>query len=307
MCGVCAGCVRGVCPECVRAEKSFQGLIGARGSGATGGWGVAAGAGLGLESGGAVSGVALQEFVIPGPNVFCGNHVQRTGQARWDVTEAIKTQTVSQHDPETSLLSESRLVEESRRGRTAAFGELVRLYERRLVRVIGRFINDAWQVEDLAQETFLRAYTRLGQFDTSRRFGPWLFRIGVNLTLDHLRKVKRRGRQALFSESPFERTPDPAVEDPRKDLDLKQEVREVLESVPEKYRTVLVLRDLENFSTAEISGILDRKEATIRWRLAEARQRFQKLWHKRLEQDALPSEPGSSRAGSGSSGGGERR
>ena len=65
-----------------------------------------------------------------------------------------------------------------------------------------------------------------------------------------------------------------------------QEVREVLESVPEKYRTVLVLRDLENFSTAEIAGILDRKEATIRWRLAEARQRFQLLWQKRLDQDS---------------------
>ncbi len=205
------------------------------------------------------------------------------------MTEAIHTPTALQPDTETSVLSESRLVEEARRGETAAYGELVRLYERRLVRVIGRFIRDAWQVEDLAQETFLRAYTRLGQFDTSRRFGPWLFRIGVNLTLDHLRKIKRRGRQALFSESPSERTPDPSVEDPRRDLDLKQEVREVLESVPEKYRTVLVLRDLENFSTAEIAGILDRKEATIRWRLAEARQRFQLLWQKRLDQDGRSS------------------
>ena len=226
-----------------------------------------------------------------------GRRVERTRQARQDVSEAIRTQAVTtqgvgESDSETSLLSESRLVEESRRGRTTAYGELVRLYERRLVRVIGRFIADAWQVEDLAQETFLRAYTRLGQFDTSRRFGPWLFRIGVNLTLDHLRKIKRRGRMALFSESPYERSPDPSVEDPRRDLDLKQEVREVLESVPEKYRTVLVLRDLENFSTAEISGILDRKEATIRWRLAEARQRFQKLWQKRLEQSstAAPSQ-----------------
>ncbi len=60
----------------------------------------------------------------------------------------------------------------------------------------------------------------------------------------------------------------------------------MLEDVPEKYRTVLVLRDLENFSTSEIAAILDRKEATIRWRLAEARQRFQKLWLKRLDRDA---------------------
>ena len=240
----------------------------------------------GLESDRAASGMDQPQIVGRTSNSPGGDHVKRTGQVRQTVTEATKTFTVSQHDSDTSLLSESRLVEDSRRGKTAAYGELVRLYERRLVRVIGRFIADAWQVEDLAQETFLRAYTRLGQFDTSRRFGPWLFRIGVNLTLDHLRKIKRRGRMALFSESPYERSPDPSVEDPRRDLDLKQEVREVLESVPEKYRTVLVLRDLENFSTAEISGILDRKEATIRWRLAEARQRFQKLWQKRLEQSS---------------------
>ena len=57
--------------------------------------------------------------------------------------------------------------------------------------------------------------------------------------------------------------------------------------VPEKYRSVLVLRDLENFSTSEIAAIMNRKEATIRWRLAEARDRFQKLWSKRI-QDGEP-------------------
>ena len=80
--------------------------------------------------------------------------------------------------------------------------------------------------------------------------------------------------------------------DPRTDLDLSQEVRAVLKKVPEKYRTVLVLRDLENFSTSEIAAILDRKEATIRWRLAEARSKFQKLWAARQNQDAaVISEP----------------
>jgi RNA polymerase sigma-70 factor (ECF subfamily) len=55
----------------------------------------------------------------------------------------------------------------------------------------------------------------------------------------------------------------------------------VLTQVPEKYRTVLILRDMENFSTSEIAAILNRKEATIRWRLAEARNMFQRLWIKR--------------------------
>ncbi|MGD9854225.1 MAG: RNA polymerase sigma factor [Planctomycetaceae bacterium] len=193
-----------------------------------------------------------------------------------------REQRLTASDLESSArVSDARLVEECRRGDQAAFGELVQRYERRLIRVIQRFIRDPDIAEDLAQETFLRVYERLEQFDASRRFGPWLFRIGVNLTLDHLRRKKRRGWLGLFSEQRQERWPDPGVEDPRQAIDLHQEVRSVVEELPEKYRTVLVLRDLENFSTSEIAAILDRTEATIRWRLAEARNRFQVLWERR--------------------------
>lgn len=180
--------------------------------------------------------------------------------------------------------SDARLVEDARRGDREAFGQLVVRYERRLIRVILRFVQDFELARDLAQETFLRAYERLDQFDPSRRFGPWLFRIGVNLTLDYLRKRKRRGRWALFSEASRDLPPDPGVPDPRERMDLNQEVETVIEQIPEKYRTVLVLRDLENFSTSEIAAILNRKEATIRWRLAEARNRFKQLWLKRMGQ-----------------------
>lgn len=182
-----------------------------------------------------------------------------------------------------SLGNEAQLVEDARRGDQAAFGELVLRYERRVVRVILQFVHDFELAQDLAQETFLRAYQRLEQFDPARRFGPWLFRIGVNLTLDHIRKRKRRGWWSLFTDASADRAPDPATEDPRQRLDLKQEVEAVLERLPQNYRTVLVLRDLENFSTSEIAAILNRKEATIRWRLAEARQRFQQLWIQRRD------------------------
>ncbi len=178
-------------------------------------------------------------------------------------------------------ISETRLVEEARKGKQAAFGQLVRLYERRLLRVLMRFIRDLDLAEDLAQETFLRAYERLDQFDPSRRFGPWLFRIGVNLTLDHHRRRKRRIWGFLFSDSAREESPDPATADPRVEQDLQQEVQWVIDQLPEQFRIVLVLRDLENFSTSEIAAILERTEATIRWRLGEARTRFAEIWEKR--------------------------
>lgn len=185
--------------------------------------------------------------------------------------------------PVPGLGNEARLVEEARRGNQASFGDLVLRYERRVVRVIAQFVRDQDLAQDLAQETFLRAYQRLDQFDPARRFGPWLFRIGVNLTLDYLRRRKRRGWFSLFTDASSERPPDPPTADPRQALDLRQEVEAVLERIPEKYRTVLVLRDLENFSTSEIAAILHRKEATIRWRLSEARQRFEQLWVQRRD------------------------
>lgn len=92
---------------------------------------------------------------------------------------------------ESSGSSDARLVEAGRRGDQAAYGELVLRYEQRLVRVVYRFVHNMETAEDLAQETFLKVYDRLEQFDSSRRFGPWLFRIGVNLTLDYLRRKKR--------------------------------------------------------------------------------------------------------------------
>ncbi|MDA0921174.1 MAG: sigma-70 family RNA polymerase sigma factor [Planctomycetota bacterium] len=186
-------------------------------------------------------------------------------------------------------INDARLVEMTREGGQEAFAELVRRYENRLIRVISRFILDPVMVEDIAQEVFLRAYRRLELFDPSRRFGPWLFQIGVNMTLDHLRKTQRRIKWSLFSQNRNEeqRSIDPATADPRDALDLSQEVRLVLDQIPEKYRTVLVLRDLENFSTSEIAAITNRKEATIRWRLAEARAKFQKLWTARQQRDSI--------------------
>jgi RNA polymerase sigma-70 factor (ECF subfamily) len=183
--------------------------------------------------------------------------------------------------PDEPSLSDARLVDAVRRGDQAAFGELVRRYERRLLGVVRRFISDPDQAEDLTQETFLRVYERIDQFDPSRRFGPWLFQIGVNLTLDSLRRRKRRIWARLFSEGGEDYRPDPATADPRLQEDLSQEVRHVLYRIPEKYRTVLILRDLENFSTSDIAAILKRKETTIRWRLAEARLKFKELWEHR--------------------------
>ena len=85
-------------------------------------------------------------------------------------------------------IGDARLVESSREGDDQAFALLVTRYERKLIRVLARLVRDEELARDLAQETFWKVYCRLDRFDTSRRFGPWLFRVGVNLGLDFLRR-----------------------------------------------------------------------------------------------------------------------
>ncbi|MCA9084951.1 MAG: sigma-70 family RNA polymerase sigma factor [Planctomycetaceae bacterium] len=195
-------------------------------------------------------------------------------------------------DSALAVATDARLVEEARHGDNQSFGRLVQRYERRVLKVIRRFIPDHELAMDLAQDAFLKAFDRLDQFDPSRRFGPWLFRIAVNTTYDHLRRVRRKGRWSLFSEAGEDRVPDPEAPDPRGEIDLSHEVRTVLEDIPEAYRTVLVLRDLEGFSTSEVSAVTERTEATIRWRLAEARRMFRDAWERRqrsIEEEQLGS------------------
>ncbi len=183
-------------------------------------------------------------------------------------------------------LSDAWLVEHARHGDHQAFAVLVRRYERKLIRVLARLVRDPEQARDLAQETFWRVYSRLDRFDTARRFGPWLFRIAVNLGLDWLRSSKSDppaaasiDRNSRDGHTTIE-LPDP---DPRIQAELAQEVQFVLAMMPVSYRTILVLRDLEGFSSSEVAAIVGRREATVRWRLAKARDKFREIWHRRQD------------------------
>lgn len=184
-----------------------------------------------------------------------------------------------------SGLNDAWLVERTRRGDQAAFGVLVRRYERKLIRVMARLVRDPEVARDLAQETFWRVYNRLDRFDTGRRFGPWLFRVGVNLGLDHLRRGRSDPSPGSLDRihgddgAPFD-PPDP---DPRVRAELAQEVQFILAQLPVSYRTILVLRDLEGFSSSEVAAIVGRREATIRWRLSKAREKFRQIWERRQD------------------------
>jgi RNA polymerase sigma-70 factor (ECF subfamily) len=192
-------------------------------------------------------------------------------------SEPVEQEAVEQELP----TSDARLVEEVRRGNTEAFGTLVTRYEKKLHAVIHRMVRDPEQARDLAQEAFLRVYQHIDQFDTSRRFGPWLFRVGVNLSVDWLRRAKPVLRLSQMVRD--ENAAAVADPDPRPRIELSQEVQAVLEQIPLRYRTVLILRDLEGFSCSEVAAIEGRREATVRWRLSRAREMFRGIWERRQE------------------------
>jgi RNA polymerase sigma-70 factor (ECF subfamily) len=199
-----------------------------------------------------------------------------------DIRSAVASITPASTISHIDEAGDARLVELARAGDHSAFARLVMRYERKLIRVLARLVHDQELARDLAQETFWKVYKRLDQFDTARRFGPWLFRIGVNQGLDQLRRCK--SVQVTSIDQPKGRIhvlPLLAAPDPRVRLELAQEVRFVLERLPMGYRTILVLRDLEGFSSAEVAAIVGRREATVRWRLARGRELFRQYWEQR--------------------------
>jgi RNA polymerase sigma-70 factor (ECF subfamily) len=185
---------------------------------------------------------------------------------------------------------DARLVERARNGDDDAFALLVARYERKLLRVLTRMVHDEELARDLSQETFWKVYNRLDRFDTSRRFGPWLFRVGVNLALDGLRKKPAPTTTSIDvrSETGGRRGFDLPDPDPRIREELAQEVRFLLEKLPLPYRMIRVLRDLEGFSSAEVAAIVKRREATVRWRLAKARELFREHWERRDDSNGRP-------------------
>jgi RNA polymerase sigma-70 factor (ECF subfamily) len=228
----------------------------------------------------------------------------RTPVVRDEIGPARVEETLGASGPDGSRdepnLHDAWLVEHARHGDHQAFAVLVRRYERKLIRVLTRLVREPEQARDLAQETFWRVYTRLDRFDTARRFGPWLFRVGVNLGLDWLRSTKSAPPPAASidrTDADGQATfvlPDP---DPRAQVELVQEVQFIIGLMPVSYRTILVLRDLEGFSSSEVAAIVGRREATVRWRLAKAREKFREIWQRRQDGALEEAKNGTARHG----------
>jgi RNA polymerase sigma-70 factor (ECF subfamily) len=180
------------------------------------------------------------------------------------------------------MLVEFDLIQKAQQGDAAAFNQVVTAYRRRILGTISRLIGRPEDVEDVAQEVFIRLYFSLGQLRTPEVFEPWLYRLTVNASYDYLRKSRRRieSRMADLSEQQVMMADAVAGSRAQSEESEKRRVRdtvqEVLGTVSEDDRILLTLKEVEGLSLKELEKIYDVNENALKVRLFRARQRVLK-------------------------------
>lgn len=182
------------------------------------------------------------------------------------------------------MLVEQELIERARAGDAPAFDRLVVAYRKRILGTISRLIGRPEDVEDVAQEVFVRLYYSLDQLRTAEVFEPWLYRLTVNACYDYLRRAKRRGesRMADLSEQQVVQADAAAGGRQRTEDQEKAKTRELVDAlfrhVSEEDRLLLTLKEVEGLSLKELEKIYGVNENALKVRLFRARQRALKAY-----------------------------
>ncbi|MGW8428722.1 RNA polymerase sigma factor SigW [Peribacillus simplex] len=164
-----------------------------------------------------------------------------------------------------------------------AFGEIVEIYKDKVFQICFRMLGNRQEAEDLAQEAFVRAYVNIRSFNIQMKFSTWLYRIATNLCIDRLRKKKPdyyldaevAGTEGLnmYSQIASDMAkPEEEVES----LELQETIQVEIMKLPEKYRSVIVLKYIEELSLKEISDILDLPVGTVKTRIHRGREALRK-------------------------------
>lgn len=182
------------------------------------------------------------------------------------------------------MLVDFELIKRAQTGESAAFNEIVLAYRKRILGTITRLIGRPEDVEDVAQEVFLRLYFSLDQLRTAEVFEPWLYRLTVNAAYDYLRKQRRRQEYRMSDLSEQQMVMADAVaggraeQDEREMKKTRETVDAVLGSVSEADRILLMLKELEGLSLKELEKIYNINENALKVRLFRARQRVLKAF-----------------------------
>lgn len=175
---------------------------------------------------------------------------------------------------------DQQLVERAQRGDKKAFELLVSKYQRKLGRLLSRFIRDAAEVEDVTQEAFIKAYRALPTFRGDSAFYTWLYRIGINTAKNYLVAMGRRAPTTTEIDS--EEAESFENGDQLRDLNTPENematrqiadtVNQTLGELPEELRTAITLREIEGLSYEDIANIMNCPIGTVRSRIFRARE-----------------------------------
>ena len=173
-----------------------------------------------------------------------------------------------------------QLVERAQRGDKHAFELLVQKYQRKLARLLSRFIRDPAEVEDVTQEAFIKAYRALPAFRGDSAFYTWLYRIGINTAKNYLMALGRRAPTSTEVEAEeaegFEEGEQLRDINTPESMLLSKEIAETvnstIEKLPEELRTAIQLREIEGMSYEDIAKVMDCPIGTVRSRIFRARE-----------------------------------
>ncbi|HEY6167697.1 MAG TPA: sigma-70 family RNA polymerase sigma factor [Verrucomicrobiae bacterium] len=178
---------------------------------------------------------------------------------------------------------ELALIQRAQAGDTAAYDDLVRRHQERIYATVYHMTSNHEDANDLAQETFIKAYAALKSFKGDSSFFTWLYRIAVNKTINFLKQRKHRAAMSL-NDLDFNAEHDPdlvaLVSDrtPRRDAslsELQEKLNEAMQKLSETHRLVVTLHDVQGLAHEEIAKIMDCNVGTVRSRLFYARQQLQ--------------------------------
>ncbi len=179
--------------------------------------------------------------------------------------------------------TDEQLVKRVQAGDKRAFDLLVVKYQHKVLAIISRFVKDSAEVQDVAQEAFIKAYRALGNFRGDSAFYTWLYRIAVNTAKNHLVSRGRRppSRDVDVEDAEFLSGADSLrdIESPEGALmrdQLEALVNKTIQALPEDLRTALTLREMDNMSYEDIAEVMDCPVGTVRSRIFRAREAVDK-------------------------------
>ena len=185
-------------------------------------------------------------------------------------------------------LIDEQLIKKFQEGDVGAYNQIVYRYKDRLLNFINRFLNDVNRSEDLVQDTLLKLYTHKDSYKEIAKFSTWLYTIAANLARTELRKIKRRKTFSVTELSHDDRefiieSTDVGPGDENFSQNFEKNVQKALAELPDDFKTIIILRDIQELSYDEISKIVEVPLGTVKSRINRGRVKLQQLLKKKGE------------------------